>query len=203
MARAALAIEGGFDDPVLGSQSLFRAIMDALARPGTIQPLGVLPVPPAPLAPELGGAAAVLADHDTSLWLDPGLRHSSTVVDWLGFHTGALVVDDPAAATFALASANQVLPALSDFAQGTDEYPDRSTTLILTIEALEGGPRLTLRGPGIDGETVVTPRGLPQGFVRQWHDNRARFPRGVDVLLVAGGSLIGLPRTTRIATELV
>lgn len=198
-----LAVEGGFDDPVLSSQTLFRAIMDALARPGTVQQLGVLPAPPEPLAPELGAAALVLADHDTTLWLDPQLRHHREVVDWLRFQTGAPLVEDPAVATFALAGAGQVLPVLADFAQGTDEYPDRSTTLVLGVGSLEGGPRLTLRGPGIDGETMIAPSGLPQGFVRQWHDNRARFPRGVDVLLVADGAVIGLPRTTRLATELI
>jgi alpha-D-ribose 1-methylphosphonate 5-triphosphate synthase subunit PhnH len=197
------AIEGGFDNPVLASQVLFRAIMDALARPGTPQALEGLPEPPAPLAPELGAAALVLADHDTSLWLDPQLRHHAAVVDWLRFQTGAPLVDDPAEATFALAGAEQVLPSLADFAQGSGEYPDRSTTLILTLPALDGGPKLMLRGPGIESEAFIAPSGLPLTFVRQWHENRSRFPRGVDVLLVAQGSVIGLPRTTRIATELV
>ena len=30
-------IEGGFADLVLGAQSVFRAIMDSLARPGGVQ----------------------------------------------------------------------------------------------------------------------------------------------------------------------
>ena len=30
-------IEGGFADLVLGAQSVFRAIMDSLARPGSVQ----------------------------------------------------------------------------------------------------------------------------------------------------------------------
>ncbi|WP_425494058.1 phosphonate C-P lyase system protein PhnH [Hoeflea alexandrii] len=38
--------EGGFSDPVGASQVVFRALMDAMARPGTIQ---VLPDVTAPL----------------------------------------------------------------------------------------------------------------------------------------------------------
>jgi hypothetical protein len=37
--------------------------------------------------------------------------------------------------------------------------------------------------------------GLPQNFVAQRTANRALFPRGVDLLLVSGGSLAALPRT--------
>lgn len=201
MGEAFAAIEGGFEDPVLSSQALFRAIMGALARPGTVQGLGALPVAPEPLTPELAAVALALADHDTPVWLDARLRHHRPVIEWLRFHTGAPLVDDPAAAAFAFGGAGQVMPDLADFAQGSDTYPDRSSTLVLAIGGMRGGPNLTLRGPGIDGESVMTPAGLPQGFVRQWHANRARFPRGVDILLVGGGSAIGLPRTTRIATE--
>lgn len=189
-----LAIQGGFDDPVLGSQGVFRALMHALARPGTVQPLPALPRPPAPLTPELAAVAQTLCDHDTPLWLDPALRDPA-VADWLRFNTGAPIVDDPVEAAFALAL---TLPEIAGFAQGTDEYPDRSTTIVLAVPAFDGGPALTLRGPGIESTATVAPTGLPDDFIAQWAGNRARFPRGVDLLLVSGGRVLGLPRTTRI-----
>ena len=34
--------------------------------------------------------------------------------------------------------------------------------------------------------------------LRHWADNRALFPRGVDVVLTAGRRFIALPRTTKI-----
>ena len=37
-------------------------------------------------------------------------------------------------------------------------------------------------------------------FLDAWAANGARFPRGVDLVLTAGSSLMALPRTTRIAT---
>jgi alpha-D-ribose 1-methylphosphonate 5-triphosphate synthase subunit PhnH len=202
MASEALAIEGGFADPLLGSQSVFRALMDALAQPGVVRPISVFVQPPSPLTIELAAVALTLADHDSPVWLDARLRNTGPVLDWLRFHTGAPLDTDPASAAFAFADGAQVLPQLSDFAQGTDEYPDRSTTLVIEVEGFQGGARLTLRGPGIKDETSIAPSGLPQGFVSQWNENRALFPRGIDVVLVAAGHVLGIPRTTRISTEL-
>ena len=64
---------------------------------------------------------------------------------------------------------------------------------------LHGGPLLTLTGPGIDGSETIAPVGLPEGFVAARADNRALFPRGVDVVLVSGRDLLALPRTTVVA----
>jgi alpha-D-ribose 1-methylphosphonate 5-triphosphate synthase subunit PhnH len=192
-----LTLDGGFDEPVLGAQTAFRAIMDALANPG--QPQALTPVASnAGLAPELAAIALTLCDHDSPLWLDPGLTGNDGIVAWLRFQTGAPLVADPARAQFALVADVAALPALDHFAFGTDEYPDRSTTIVVALPSLSGGVALTLRGPGIKESRVIAPVGLPQDFVAQWTANRALFPRGVDLLLVAGGQVIGLPRTTRI-----
>ena len=188
-------LDGGFADPVMQSQTAFRAVMDALANPGTLQDLALGLTPPAPLSPELAAVALTLCDHDTPLWLDADLA-TDAVLAWLAFHTGAPITGERSQAMFALSRD----PALvfADFAQGTDPYPDRSTTIVLVIAALTGGESLTLAGPGIDGATTIAPQGLAADFRAQRAANRDQFPRGVDLLLVADGQLIGLPRTTRI-----
>ena len=73
------------------------------------------------------------------------------VAKWLKFHTSAPVVADSSIASFALVGDPQSLPALDRFAFGSNEYPDRSTTLILQVESLTDGPVVELQGPGIDG----------------------------------------------------
>ncbi|MBL8595601.1 MAG: phosphonate C-P lyase system protein PhnH [Devosia sp.] len=190
-------IEGGFADLVLGAQSVFRAVMEALARPGTQQSIASDVLPPAPLTPELGAVALTLCDHDTLVWLDPVLAANEAVTQWLAFHCGAPLTADIGAAAFALVSDVALLPALDRFGQGSDEYPDRSTTVVLAAGA-DARP-VTLKGPGIKDQ-FTTELPLPGGdFIEQWAENRARFPRGVDLLLVRTGTVVGLPRTTRIS----
>lgn len=189
------SIEGGFADPVLGAQAVFRASMEALARPGRPQEIGTAAAPPAPLTPELGALALTLIDADSPVWLDPSLAAAPDVAAWLRFQCGAELTEDPAAAAFALIAEPALLPELEAFGQGTDEYPDRSTTLLVAASAPNRGVRL--EGPGIKG-ALDTALPLPgPDFVAQWTENRARFPRGVDLLLVGAGQVIGLPRSTR------
>ncbi len=192
-----MSIEGGFSDLVLGAQSVFRATMEALARPGQVQAIGTDAAPPAPLTPDLGALALTLCDHDTLVWLDPELRKSEQVTAWLAFHCGAPLTTDIGAAAFALVSDATLLPRLATMAQGTDEYPDRSTTVVLAAGRAETA--VVLKGPGINGE-LRTLLPLPNGdFLTQWAENRSRFPRGIDLLLVRNGTVTGLPRTTRIS----
>ena len=190
-------IEGGFADLVLGAQNVFRAVMDSLARPGTVQSIASDAAPPAPLTPELGAVALTLCDHDTLVWLDPVLAANEAVVKWLAFHCGAPLTNDIGEAAFALVTDAANLPRLNAFGQGTDEYPDRSTTVVLAVGAAQHA--VTLKGPGIKDQ-FTTELPLPGGdFLDQWAENRTRFPRGVDLLLVRDGTVIGLPRTTRIS----
>lgn len=192
-------IDGGFAAPVFNAQTVFRAVMDAMARPGTIQPVATLAHPPAPLSATAGAVALTLCDHDTPLWLDTGLQ-ASAAKSWLAFHSGAPLAPTAADAHFALVANPATLIALENFAQGTQEYPDRSTTLILQVESLTGGATLRLEGPGIETSAAIAPTPLPRHFVEQWKQNGARFPRGVDVILAAPDAVACLPRTTSIKT---
>lgn len=199
MDIATHSIDGGFAEPVFNAQTVFRAIMDAMARPGTVQPLPPLAHPPAPLSATAGAVALALCDNDTPVWLDAPLQTAS-VKTWLGFHSGAPLANTPADAHFALIANPKEMAALDGFAQGTQEYPDRSTTLILLVDDLASGPSLLLEGPGIEKTSMIAPPGMPRHFVEQWKQNNQRFPRGVDIILAAPGGLACLPRTTRIKT---
>jgi alpha-D-ribose 1-methylphosphonate 5-triphosphate synthase subunit PhnH len=193
----ALAIDGGFAEPVLAGQRAFKAVMDALSRPGIIQHLPGEATAPSAMPQGLGEIALTLCDHDSPIWLDSNLASENAVLEWLKFHTGAPIVADRNEADFAFVTT--ALPPLASFALGTDEYPDRSTTIVLAVPSLTAGPALTLRGPGIKETAIISPAGLPGDFLGQWAENRAQFPRGVDLLLVAPVGVIGLPRTTRIS----
>ena len=200
MDIAAQSIDGGFADPVFNAQTVFRAVMDAMARPGSVQPLPAFARPPAPLSATAGAIALALCDNDTPLWLDPALQASAAVKSWLGFHTGAPLANTPADAHFALIANPAEMAALDGFSQGTQDYPDRSTTLILQVGNFVSGAPLLLEGPGIEKTATIAPAQMPRHFVEQWKQNISRFPRGVDIILAAPDGVACLPRTTRIKT---
>ena len=191
------AVSGGFADPVFDSQAVFASIMNAFARPGTVAELGGRADPPSPVSKAAGGFLLTLADHDTPVYLAGG-ETGAPLGAWLGFHAGAPLAGSADAATFAYVASAAPLPDLASFALGTDTYPDRSTTIVLECNGLEGGAMLALEGPGIETMRRIGPRGLPQGFVARWEANRRLFPRGVDLVLTCGTAALCLPRTTRI-----
>jgi alpha-D-ribose 1-methylphosphonate 5-triphosphate synthase subunit PhnH len=192
---------GGFNDPVFEGQSVFKAIMDGMARPGTLRTVGPQVAPPAPLGIAAGAIMLTLCDHETPVWLSAGLA-KSPLPAWLAFNTGASL-GEKTEARFVFLEGGAMLSSFSQFSVGTQEYPDRSATIVLEVAALTGGRELALSGPGIKTVEMTSPVGLPDSFLRLWNDNRAIFPRGADVILTSGESFICLPRTTKItATEL-
>jgi alpha-D-ribose 1-methylphosphonate 5-triphosphate synthase subunit PhnH len=191
-------LRAGFKDPVHNSQGVFRAVLDALARPGTIQMLSARLDPPAPLTPELAAIALALTDRDTLVWLDSALSGAPEVVAYLRFHTGAPLTDDPARAAFALVSEPLRCPRLTAFGQGTPAYPDTSTTVIIACERIEAGEGLRLSGPGIRGTADLALAPMPPGWPDALRANRESFPLGVDCLLTALGRVAGLPRSTAV-----
>ena len=188
----------GFADKVLSAQSTFRSVMDAMARPGSVQ--RILPMAGTPETMMRGTAAIALTlfDHDTPLWLDARMAESPDVLKWLKFHSGAPVVQDASIAAFALISDGGALPPFERFALGTNEYPDRSTTVIIQVESLDRGPGFELRGPGIDGAATLQATITPPDLFERLRCNETLFPRGIDVLLVADDAVAAIPRTTRV-----
>src|SRR5689334_243884 len=99
---AVAELPAGFGDKVLSAQSTFRAIMEAMARPGTIQRISASVDAPAPLMRGAAAIALTLFDHDTPVWLDARMAETNLVARWLRFHTGAPLIANPLASQFAL-----------------------------------------------------------------------------------------------------
>ncbi len=191
----------GLSDPVLDSQRVFRAVLDAMARPGTVVELPLSLEVPAPLDPAAAAVALALADVDTRLWLGPWLNEAAgadAVRAYLRFHCGCPLTAEPAAADFAIVADPQAMPPLAAFNAGSDEFPDRSTTVIVQVPALHGGEPWTFAGPGIRDRVRLAVAGLPPAF-RGWvAENHAGFPRGVDLIFTSGTRLAALPRSARL-----
>jgi alpha-D-ribose 1-methylphosphonate 5-triphosphate synthase subunit PhnH len=181
----------GFLDPVTEAQACFRSVLSAMSCPGRIVAMSHSIAAP-PLDPATAAVLLTLVDADVTLWLDEALSPSW---NWLAFHAGVVRAPRLGQAAFLCVTA---LPPLDDVFAGTDAAPETAATIILQVPALVDGARLTLYGPGLDVPAVIAPQGLPADFVAQWEANHRLFPRGVDLLLCAGGASLALPRTLRI-----
>jgi alpha-D-ribose 1-methylphosphonate 5-triphosphate synthase subunit PhnH len=190
-------LPAGFFDKVKSAQSTFRAVMEAMARPGSVQQVVAAVGTPTPMMRGTAAIALTLFDHDTPIWLDQKMSETSEVARWLKFHTSAPVVADSSICNFALIGDAGALPDLSRFALGTNEYPDRSTTLIVQVKDLTRGEVYDLRGPGINGSAVLQATIEPKNLFERLAVNESLFPRGIDVVLVADGAIVAIPRTTR------
>ncbi|MCW2239975.1 phosphonate C-P lyase system protein PhnH [Azospirillum canadense] len=187
----------GLPDPVIDSQRVFRVVLDAMARPGTLVDLPLSLKVPAPLDPATAAVALALADVDTRLWLD-GAVGADAVRAYLRFHCGCPLTEGPAAADFAIVVDPQAMPPLAAFNAGSDEFPDSSTTVIVQVPTLDGGEPWTFTGPGIRDRVRLAVAGLPPAF-RGWvAENHAGFPRGVDLIFTSGTRLAALPRSARL-----
>jgi alpha-D-ribose 1-methylphosphonate 5-triphosphate synthase subunit PhnH len=166
------------------NHATFTALMWALSYPGRPQPL-----------PENGDAAATvgaaLLDLETSYFTP------DAALDALLARMGARR-RGPGEARYQFypALGAEELGLLAAAPLGSYAYPDDSATLVVGCE-LGRGARLRLRGPGVDGEVELRVGGLPAEF---WEHRAAaiRYPLGWDVFLVAGRSVVGLPRTTAV-----
>ncbi|MBV9858637.1 MAG: phosphonate C-P lyase system protein PhnH [Alphaproteobacteria bacterium] len=182
-----------FTDPVHDAQACFRSLLDAMAHPGRIVAMAAAPVETPPLlGPAAAAVALTLCDNDTPVWLSAGL---DPVRGYLTLHCAATFASHPAEARFAFVADPGELPDLDRFALGTDEYPDRSATLVIQVPGLIAGSGRLLRGPGIRGDARLDVRGLPDQF---WVERAALaelFPCGLDMVFTAGRELAALPRS--------
>ena len=176
------------------AQASFRAILEATAHPGRIVSLAAASAG-CPLGSAATAIALTLCDIDTPVWLDVA---AAPAAQYLAFHCGAPLAPDLGEARFAFIGNPAGLPPLDEFALGSDEYPERSATLVIEAGGLAQGSGMRLAGPGIRGETRLGVVGLPTRFWAERAALSGLFPRGLDVLFVSGRDLAALPRSTRI-----
>ena len=181
----------GFAEPVAQSQACFRAILDAMSRPGRIVDVGVGVRPPAPLDAATAAVLLTLCDADTPLWLDEAVCPARA---WLTFHCGVPLVSRGLAAL----GVDLAWTGFDGLPAGTDEAPESSATLIAQVAELGQGREWQLSGPGLSAPTTLRVDGLPASFAADWHANCSLFPRGVDLILCAGDRLAALPRTVTV-----
>jgi len=187
----------GFGDPVDDSGRAFRALLNAMAHPGTVFPVQGPKEHPAALSDAASAVLLTLCDYATPVWLNDNLAVGE-VHSYLRFHTGAPFTDAPARAAFAVLDQGFEPLMAARFSPGTLDYPDRATTVIVEVERFGDGDMALLSGPGIETTTALAVTGLPLSFWEDMQTNNAGFPLGIDVILTAPGELCAIPRSVTI-----
>lgn len=177
------------------SQQIFRAVLAALAEPGSPMDLPETGAVPPALLPVLA-----LADLSTGVCVleDPEQRWSEAVA------TATSAPLWPAEMARLVAALRPVTTdEVRSLCRGSAHAPEDGATVTIGVRDVAGGPRRwRLSGPGIDGHAVLAPVGLPDGFLAARADAVGGYPAGVDVLLVTDdGRIVGMPRTTTITEE--
>ena len=183
----------------LESSRNFRVLLDAMAKPGHVFELSPSLDAIGPVFATTLMVAQTLFDFQTTGWLALELNNDA-VRRYLKFHTGVPLVDHLAEAAFAVVSAKHKVPPLTQFGQGTHEYPDRSTTLIIQVEGFAADDVL-LSGPGLKQPINLGAKNLPQEFWHEMKANHQSYPLGVDVIFVSVNAIACCPRSTRIALK--
>ena len=204
-----------------GAQAVFRATLDALARPGKVNRLpsaGDEPLAehvPAALLPLLALAdlstPACVVDANSSL----GDRTAWDEIVRVATNAPRAALGD---ARLVAALRPLAFDELSGLSTGTAAAPENGALACLAVAGIaigdgadgiasaSDGTRLLLglSGPGVPGTRAILVSGLPGGFATARDRLVAGFPAGADLLLIApDGALTGLPRTTTVSEEIV
>lgn len=186
----------GFLNPVLGPQQTFRAIIEAMARPGQLVKIKSKLHNPEMLNLASAAVCLTLLDDETPLWTD--LSWDCTAVNWFQVSCGCSVVTEPCMADFALITRPANMPPLDDFRIGNAQHPESAATLIVQVEGFNDANGKNLGTPGNKSTPHFAPEGIAVDFWEQWQLQAAFFPLGVDILFTCGDLLAALPRTNEL-----
>lgn len=177
------------------SALIFRVILDAMAKPCTPQNFHSTSGAPSPLFSNTSDLVNTLCDFQSAIWLSASFD-TPDVTRHIKFNTGAPIVNIPREATFAILTAQQVSE-IGDFNLGTDEYPDRSTTLLIQVDGFDSDD-VELSGPGLKLPISFGAAGLGVAFWAAMIVNHNLYPLGVDVIFISPTAIACCPRSTRI-----
>ena len=186
------------------SLSVFRAVLEAVSRPGKVVdlPAGVATSVPPAAVPVLA-----LADLDVSVaTLEAGDGSSPDGERWassIRAVTGCrLAAASDADMVVAIRPPSRV--DVDSLRVGTAHAPERGARLFVQCDAIiEGstpaGTTIRILGPGASAGRTITVNGADADVFRALVAANRGFPAGVDTWLVAGDRrMVGIPRSSRI-----
>jgi alpha-D-ribose 1-methylphosphonate 5-triphosphate synthase subunit PhnH len=164
----------------------FRAVLAALAQPGRAFD--------GPLVDGVDAARRTATLAIEAIWDAATPMHFTQPALPLRFEARAEAAD---AAGVIVVEGGLDAATVSEARRGSEELPEDGATIVCIGGSHVRTP-VRLRGPGIDGETVVALPLAPAALAAR-EEACARYPLGIDlVFFESDGRIAGLPRTTRV-----
>jgi alpha-D-ribose 1-methylphosphonate 5-triphosphate synthase subunit PhnH len=205
--------ENSFNE-VFDSQAAFRALLDALSRPGSVCRLPDCSYKGAPrgfCAPALS-ILKTLCDHRVSFSVGGGSGDSQ----WMRYLEANLATPFKGAeeADYVLFDGTRFDEDFALLKRGSAEFPETSATAVLCVGRLAEGVgenagentprscRLVLTGPGVRERASLTLAGFDHRYTEE-RGRANRFPpMGIDLFLVdPEGRVAGIPRSSAVETS--
>ena len=170
-------------------QQIFRGLLDAYSYPGRVTTCADQNIT------EWLAILTALVDGQTTL-ADP--QHLLSDTWWPKLEARRAPPEQAAYILLDGSLAPELLPNL-----GTLEAPEAGATLLIRVDSLHrdaaGDVKLSLSGPGIRQQVVISVNGLHPAWITARNDWVANFPLGVEMVLCDVHSFVALPRSTHIA----
>ncbi|MFB6235018.1 MAG: phosphonate C-P lyase system protein PhnH [Halopenitus sp.] len=171
-------------DPVHDTRDTFRALCDAMSRPGTVQQT--------PMTPADHAVAATLVDHEVSTYTDDDdLREQLS-------SQGRLTESQPSEADIVHTHG---VPSwdVGELVRGSLVEPSDGATAIYRVESLSTRPEdglttIIVSGPGVP-DTRTASLGLPAEEIDAIAAAQSTYPRGVDIIFTAADQVVSIPRS--------
>ncbi len=193
-------------DEVFSSQAVFRRLLDALSRPGTIFSLPPVAYTGSPHGFPVSALSVLktLCDHRVTFSVGrPNERRA-----WISYLEVNLSTPfrRPEEADFVLFDGAGFDEEFAYLKRGTPEFPERSATALLCVGALadlsaasDDTRTLHLEGPGVKGRASLFVAGLDGRYIEERARANRFAPMGIDLILIDRDARVaGLPRSTRV-----
>ncbi|MDT8421962.1 MAG: phosphonate C-P lyase system protein PhnH [Desulfuromonadales bacterium] len=182
--------------------AVFRALLQAMSRPGSIQPLPQINLsadPQASSQEHLTNLLDCLFDQEVNYCLAaPDAALSAQIHERWDAQMVAVEQAD-----FLLVPAGNSHGQLERLKRGTPDFPDQGASVVYQVKSFAtGGITPHLTGPGIKESAQPSINGLESEELEALRQVNSEFPLGVDVICISlSGELLCIPRSTRIGDE--
>lgn len=190
-------------DVVHDLQSVYRKVVNATSRPGTISNLRneakLVGKEHKPCSASLLLLALTLLDQEVSFKVySDNADNDSRTINQLTYAKGVEVNEADFIFVFRDAQDGSLQEAIEQGKQGTLINPHKSATIIAEADIVTKGEGLLLTGPGIQ-KTQSVSVDLPGNWIQSRGQKNKEYPLGIDLMIIdKDHQLLSLPRTTQI-----